>query len=678
MKRFFITSALAILVIPMMACGWAGTNNYYLFNVYNSDDFSRRVDEISRDNWKAYLGMSSNDYFWFNANDIIKAAQEKNDPLMVSYVQNLQKYLDCCDIEERKLYEWNYPSKEDIATCNQTLQTVRTYASSKLKSRLRSQHALLFMRCNMMLGRHQENITFWEGTASQYIETVYKDMMKNIYAGALYKTDKEEKAGELFAEMGDYNSLMTMYYKKRSYFAIQREYHLNPNSKVLPFLLQDFVNNAQEADDATNPNAAGVGGKLFIRDISQNEAKQMITLCEQVIREGKTETPALWKTAKAWLEYMFGSKQQAQSDIAEAVKLDGTERMQSAARVIRLYIESAMAPKSQDFDNWLESELQWLKKKGEEDGFYHSAADRITHQVLTKRYEDRPIAAIGLLKAVNSYQYDYYIDTMKVEGLEKFFYFTLKTPKTALDKYIKAQINPEQFELEDLIGTKYMRLCQWDKAIQWLENIPSTYYDKRGYAVYAANRSYNIGPWIKRQWLSDNIDYSKEWKLGVNPKLVYAREMQKMEGELNVLTGETLKKQYYELAVRYAQASFTGDCWFLMRDTKSVMDTVRVNEVDLAAKAALMLQKAGEPKDFLLKEKVLFAKAYVYMNPSPWYDRIWNNETYEYNFLPNPRSQAYKAFAVLAEFEKKHPSETSGYVSRCDEYKQFLKAYNKR
>ena len=678
MKRFFITSVLAILVVPMMACGWAGTNNYYLFNVYNSDDFSMRVDEISRDNWKAYLGMSSNDYFWFNANDIIKAAQEKNDPLMVSYVQNLQKYLNCCNIEERKLYEWNYPSKEDIATCNQNLQAIRTYASSKLKSRLRSQHALLFMRCNMMLGRHQENITFWEGTARQYIETVYKDMMKNIYAGALYKTGKEEKAGELFAEMGDYNSLMTMYYKKRSYFAIQREYRLNPNSKVLPFLLQDFVNNAQEADDATNPNAVGVGGKLFIRDISQNEAKQMITLCEQIIREGKTETPALWKTAKAWLEYMFGSKQQAQSDIAEAVKLDGTERMQSAARVIRLYIESAMAPKSQDFDNWLETELQWLKKKGEADGFYRNAADRITHQVLTKRYEDRPIAAIGLLKAVDSYQYGYYIDTMKVEGLEKFFYFTLKTPKTALDKYIKAQLSYNQFELEDLIGTKYMRLCQWDKAIQWLENIPSTYYDKKGYAVYAANRRYNIGPWIKRQWMSSDIDETGEWTLGVNPKLAYAREMQKMEGELNVLTGETLKKQYYELAVRYAQASYTGDCWFLMRDYKSVIDTVRVNEVDLAAKAALMLQKAGEPKDFLLKEKVLFAKAYVYMNPSPWYDRIWNNETYEYNFCPNPNSQAYKAFAVLAEFEKKHPSETSSYVSRCDEYKQFLKAYNKR
>ena len=65
----------------------------------------------------------------------------------------------------------------------------------------------------------------------------------------------------------------------------------------------------------------------------------------------------------------------------------------------------------------------------------------------------------------------------------------------------------------------------------------------------------------------------QEWKLGQNPKLKFAREVQKMEGELNVLSGEELKKQNYELAVRYAQASFTGDCWFLMRDGKSVMDT---------------------------------------------------------------------------------------------------------
>ena len=96
----------------------------------------------------------------------------------------------------------------------------------------------------------KSNVEFWENTASQYIETVYKDMMKNIYAGALYKTGQEDRAGEIFAEQGDYQSLMTMFYQKRSYAAIRQEYLKNPNSLVLPFLMQDFVNNAQEAYDA--------------------------------------------------------------------------------------------------------------------------------------------------------------------------------------------------------------------------------------------------------------------------------------------------------------------------------------------------------------------------------------------------------------------------------------------
>ena len=678
MKRFIITNLLAIMVLPMLACAGGWTTNYYLFSVYERTDFSDRMDEITRKNWKAYLGLGENEYFWFNAEDIIKAAQSKNDPLMVSYVQNLDKYLDCAREVSQEV--WDYPTKDQISKRNQQLQAIRTYALGKTNTRLRSQHALLYMRCNMLLKRHQENISFWEQKASQYIETVYKDMMKNIYAGALYKTGQEAKAGELFAEMGDYSSLMTQYYLKRSFAAIRQEYLQNPNAKVLPFLLQDFVNNAQEADDATNPNAEGVGGKLYIRDISQKEAKQMIDFCGQVVKECKTETPVLWQSAKAWLEYMFGSKQQAYQDIQTALQMKGTNRMEDNARVLHLYISLAEAPASQDYDDWLAKELDWLVQKEKTgDWHYSNVRNRLTHQLLTKRYTSQPETVIAMLNVGPSWQYGEYIDTMKVEGLEKYFFYTLKTPRTELDKYLKANLEKEDYALEDLIGTKYMRLCQWDKAIQWLKSIPVSYYEKRGYAVYAANRRYNLGPWIRRQWLKNDVLYSDtQWKLGRNPKLVFATEMQKMEGELNILSGEDLKKQYYELAVRYAQASFTGDCWFLMRDGKSVMDTVRVNEVDLAAKAASYLKKAGDPKDFLLKEKVLFARTYEYMNPCPWYTQTWNNETFEYDRHPNPSSDSYKAYAILAEFEKKNADKTSGYVSRCDEYDLFLRAYNSR
>ena len=333
MKKFIIISLLTAITLPSFACAWGEPENPYLFSMYVQDNFKTRVERICNDNWKAYLG-STEEYFWFNADDVIKAARQKGDALMVSYVQNLKKYLDCVGVEQSKQYEWIYPSKQELANQQRNLQAVRTYAFSKIKTKLRSQHALLYMRCNMMLGRHQENINFWQQTASQFIETVYKDMMKNIYAGALYKTGREAEAGQMFAEMDDYESLMTIYYKKRSYLAISQHYKQNPNSKVLPFLLQDFVNNAQEAEDAKSEGA--FGGKLFIRDINLQESWQMQQFCELVIREGKTETPIMWKCAKAWLEYLSGKKQEAIKDIDAAMTLEGTDRMKDNARVIGL------------------------------------------------------------------------------------------------------------------------------------------------------------------------------------------------------------------------------------------------------------------------------------------------------------------------------------------------------
>ena len=331
MKRFIIISLLSAMTLPMLACLWIGTDNYYLFSPYVGNNFRNRVEKICDDNWKAYLGSTEED-FWFNADDVIEAAKQKGDALMVSYVQNLQKYLECVSIEGRKQYEWNYPSKEDIDAQKRDLQAVRTYALGKTKTKLRSQHALLYMRCNMMLGQHQENVTYWEQTASQFIETVYKDMMKNIYAGALYKTGREAEAGELFAEMDDEESLMTQFYKKRSYLAISQHYKQNPTSKALPWLLKDFVNNAQEAADAANGGGGGSVGKQFIRDINQQESWQMQQFCEMVVREGKTDCPIMWKSAKAWLEFLAGKKKEAATDIPAAVELSGPAPIAARAK----------------------------------------------------------------------------------------------------------------------------------------------------------------------------------------------------------------------------------------------------------------------------------------------------------------------------------------------------------
>lgn len=671
MKKFIIISLLSALTLPTFACGWYGTNNYYLFSAYVSKDFKARVQKICDDNWKAYLG-STEEYFWFNAEEVTKAARQKGDALMVSYVENLQKYLDCVDVEQRKQYEWDYPSKEDIDAQKRNLQAVRNYALSKTKTKLRSQHALLYMRCNMMLGRHQENITFWEQTASQFIDTVYKDMMKNIYAGALYKTGQEDKAGEMFAEMDDYQSLMTQYYKKRSYLAISQHYKRNPNSKVLPFLLTDFVNNTQEAHDHD------LGGKLFIRDISDQEAWQMIQFCELVVREGKTEVPIMWKSAKVWLEYMTGKKKEAMKDIDDAMNLEGTERMKDNARVLKLYITAIEAKQSTDFDDYLATELKWLTEKDEEDGFFNRAKYRLTSQALIDHYRNSPERAIALTKVMQAGMEKFDIDTLRVDKLEKYLFYTNTPAKNALDKYLKSCYHENDTAISELIGTKYMRLAQWDKAIMWLEHVPVSYYNNNmsnEYLCYSLLRNVEVEPWIKRQWVDTSKLYDREFKWWKQLKLDFCKEVQMMESSLNLLKGKALEQRYYNLAVRYAQINVKGDCWWMLRTSKSVYDSIRVNEVDFSIKAQEMLQKATMSSDQALQRKAIFAMGWreLYFGNNYWRDEVWDSYVGDFVRKYNTSSPQYRAFQGLYDQVGNQPKED--YIRKCDEYDSFKNYY---
>ena len=670
MKRFIIISLLAIGCWQhVSACIWFDNHNSYLFRVCNEESFSSRVDKITLENWKAYLGTSQ-DYYWFDADEVIKVAQNKGDALMVSYVQQLSKYLEC--VEEVRAEQWDYPSKEDINKRKQKLTAIRTYAQGKLKTRLRSQHALLFMRCNMMLGRHAENVTFWEQTASQYIETVYKDMMKNIYAGALYKTGKGDVAGQLFAEMEDWSSLMTQYYKKRSFAAIRQEYLRDANSAVLPFLLQDFVNNAQEAIDAQNEG--GFAGKLFVRDITRSEAQQMWQFAGQVVREGKTQTPALWKSAQAWLEYLFGQKQQALIDANEAVTLEGTELMRDVARIVQFYIKSAQSPLSPEFDDYVAGELEWFKAKNS----YAGALDRTVVQILIDKYQNagRKEIAYGLMRTIGSYQYPVELEKMSASELLVHLNNMKQAPKTRLERALNHDTGLTETELPDLIGTKYLRECQWEQAQEWLAQVPLSYYNERGYAIYAAKRSYTVEPWITRQWLPFGMEWDHEpVNLRSNPKLNFAREMQKMEGELSVLTGKAREQRCYELAVRYAQACLTGDCWWILTNSKSSADTAEDDKTDYTTRAVNYLQQASRTSDTQLKERALFALSYVYLHPDRWCEFEWDGNLGDLVRKPSPQASQYKAFATLLKFEQSKGSRTSDYVSRCDEYVQFKHLY---
>lgn len=679
MKRSIIISLLTVLTLPAAACIWFGDYNDYLYRIYAVNEFRDRVDRITEDNWKAYLGPDASEYFWFDADALIEVAQGRGDDLMASYIKYLRMYLDCAKSVSNE--DWEYPTKEKLGEDFQTLTNIRLYAQSKLKSRLRSQHGLLFMRCNMLMGKHDENVRFYDETGSKFIESVYRDMMKNIYAGALLHTGRPAEASQIFGEQGDWQSLMTQFYERRSCEAIRTEYERDPNSTVLPFLLQDFVNNTQEAYDAQDETPGSFGGKLFIRDIERPEAMSMIELATRVINEGKTRQPAMWQTAKAWIEYLFADRLQALKDINEAVKLDGTDQQLECARVIRFYIKTSVEPLTQHLDNFVAQELEWMEQKMKDvsdikwyDGYpFYAARERIMCQNLHDKYvaSGRPELTLALFNAADSHYYHETVEAWGPDTLISYINFIEAPAENDLERYVKARAKINADEINDIIGAKFLQERNWEKAIEWLQKVPAAFYAERGYAPYAALRRWTVEPWVHRQWLFDEQVWGDNAaKPDNNPRLAFAKEMQAKEAGLNLLKGDIRYQRCFDLAVRYAQADITGDCWFLLSDTKSTYDE-RMHPY--AEHAVELLQEAAKSKDFYLRERALFALSYVYLNKSRWYEAEWNRETRDFNWIPQPATDQYAAFTALYQHEQQNPGRLSDYVSRCDDYRQFVK-----
>ena len=90
------------------------------------------------------------------------------------------------------------------------------------------------------------------------------------------------------------------------------------------------------------------------------------------------------------------------------------------------------------------------------------------------------------------------------------------------------------------------------------------------------------------------------------------------------------------------------------------------------------LREAAKTTDPQLKERALFALSYGELQPKElWASLEWNGDKGDYDRIPQRKSAQWKAFASLVDFERQNPAGTARYVSRCDEYDTFLKAYRK-
>ena len=727
MKRFIsikrnIAIGLASLACctEAMACGSEiSDHNYYMFSVFNRNKTAPTYLYSINDYWKSYTGSQEDDddglnFYKYSQDDVLKVAVQKKDAEMQTYLKRLNTYIAVCD--KLNPDAWEYPTKQEKLAAQQKLATLAQAVALYKGSKLKNQYALLRMRINMMRGLHQQNIAYWNTTASKLSQTMWREAMRNIYARALWKTGKHQQGLDIYAEQGDMSSIRVLARNYRNLAGIESTYLKNPNSQMLTYLVQDFVNNSQqtkdsqEKDELDKEEIERIGAKI----IYKKEALDFITFADKVIAEGKTHTPCLWRSATAMLHYLYGNPKKALEESREACQLDGTERMKDNARAIRLLALAKNYQGRADESKQLVEEFKWLYNKVKEENngdiygnHYAEAQERIIYLALhdaflslskgssgkkSQEYKNMTTAMHGLMDGYNRdfakgkdnekyidkyiYSSEYFVclDSLPAQQLASYYAFITSQHTDAFEQYVCQMLYRNADFFKDLIGTKYLAEGNFGEAAKWLKDVSLKFINNQAISFYAEKRSYALPYWFNPQKVNDDDMWSHEngyAQMKENPKLEFCREMNQLISQHNVShEGEAKEKLAYELAVRYYQASCYGDCWYLSHYGKSVNDSARVGEADFANITIGYLKESKQSTDLQLRYHSIYALASISIDP--WqktvYDENWDEKT-----IVLKQSAQYQAMTEWSQFRHEHPEAVDAFTTKCDVLKTFEK-----
>ncbi len=442
MKRFLISNLLVLsALIGAKACGGEEpARQYELFSIVpyleTGNLFTGRTDAF----WMEYT-KGEMEYEGYDGEAVLKIAEKKGDKEMVAYLNHLNDYLEICyQLKD----PWTYPTKEELKERKNTLRGLLVAAEKYAGTRLRPQYFLLAMRANMMLKNHAANKDFWQNKASLLGESVYKDMMKNIYAGALLNLGNKLEAWNIFTEQGDMESLRWSVRGYAGLAGMQTVYGLHPNAEVLKFLLQDYIYDlcrlCMYSPESTGSEVA----------VLTKEMQDFAAFSQMVLNEGKTENPSMWLMACAMVHYCTKQYSEAFAEIDRALKAGGTERMKESARCIRLLVSTKSFCLDKKYEKYVAGELNWLDGKAMSEngsGYYNMARSLIDEHGIVPM-----LKKAGRVEMAMAFEHN--VEDYSSTQVIRYLAFVNGKPKSPLEKYILPKADKDADHFNDVIGMK--------------------------------------------------------------------------------------------------------------------------------------------------------------------------------------------------------------------------------
>jgi len=721
MKKIFVISlALMGFAIDAWCCvgEYIESHNNFLFSVFRREMmYGNTYDNEFDLFWKNYTNGEAEEYDRDDAK-IMEIAKGRGDTEMVEYLTQLNRYIEICEeIKE----SWTYPTRAALSQRKIDLNNMVKKASAYKGKRLKDQWALLQMRANMVLGNNEANINYWEKKASKLPQTAYRTLMKDIYAGALLRTGRQAEACNIYADLGDMTSIQWALRKYRNLAGIQRIYDQDPNAACMSYLIQDFVNNAQETlDQGDSEYRKEWLDEIGRKEILQEEVNKFIVYAKDVIASGKVKNPALWQAAIGELHYLYGDYVEAYAALDKAVSMAGTDRMHDNARAIRLVASVKSHNLDDQYTKWLVGEINWLIEKMKEENFtnpeydkdaywsyytynhYYDVLDRLVFKELAPKYNangrqdmacalitmmDNEFKLYGTEKPKNDLAFAWTsnyspwkegfctLDEMSGDETVRYAKFISSKGGDDMEQLVKRYSGYDTDYFNDLIGTKYLAENQFEKATEYFKKVPLKFMESQNISFYLANRDYTKEKWLFNQRTSPFSELQTDGpnlaKLTSNPKLNFCNEMMELQRQHDAASGGKRQQLAYKLATRYYQASYLGDCWYLTQYGSSLNDTARVDRPNFVEIAINYLEESKLSTDFKLQEASYYALAFIPIDE--WQMVDWSTEVDDYVYIPIPTSKRFKALSNLDKFATKNKGKMSSFVTKCDVLKQFRK-----
>ena len=373
---------------------------------------------------------------------------------------------------------------------------------------------------------------------------------------------------------------------------------LAPEGKAIETLLLREVNKLE--DWILTNRMTGYGAQLYPNnnyDYSRGEvdyakvnaenrvkdtryAKEVAAWVAAQMNNPKLRTPALWATVNAYLSFVTEDYAAAQALLAKAEQTKGlTPELKDQIAITRIVCNMNIAPDGIPNQAALLADIAWFDKKlqvkntkkeviSKGYGYGITPAQKMHGQwmlALAERcrtvgnitwatlFEARATSCYtssGLWTTQNDGWF-YNLDTKnKVSEVEKVIAILEKKDKTPLEKLMTDSIHLSINRLYDLAGTKYLRVDNLDKAAEYYNKIPATWWskEKAGYDIY--------DDYIKNKSVFVVEQTSKRDK-------VFANKTEVLETLLAVkkLADAGDAKAMYRMGNAYYNMSFYGNAW---------------------------------------------------------------------------------------------------------------------